>query len=288
MISSYTIVVKSLGKNLVIKLNVGGKIFLTTLTTLLNEKDTFFTNYFSDRFKPSCEVDGSYFIDRNYKYFEYILDHLRGKDLSKIVEEFTPGQLDDFAQEVAFYQIRSMYKLFNIKVLKRLKKLGVYLDEINTMPMFDANYCSNNATIIGNYKVKKHGITGWNCCILATHSEHFQIKLINKCEHLMVGMATKKVNLNGCNYNSCGWYYQAYRGNLFSQDGQQEAPFFNSPSYKPGTIIEVILKDNTLSFKVNHKDIGVAFRSLPNHDVLFPAFELFDQHCEFEFVDLDE
>jgi hypothetical protein len=59
-----------------IKLNVGGKIFTTTLNTLTTEKNTFFNSMFSEQFKPQPDEDGEFFIDRNPEYFHLILDYL--------------------------------------------------------------------------------------------------------------------------------------------------------------------------------------------------------------------
>ncbi len=68
-------------------LNIGGKRFEASKTTLLTSPDSFFTAMLcSERWKPS--EDGTYFIDRNPKLFGRILDYLRTgelrvKDLSK-------------------------------------------------------------------------------------------------------------------------------------------------------------------------------------------------------------
>jgi hypothetical protein len=57
-------------------LEVGGKRFAASKSTLLSAKDTFFTAMLcSDHWKPN--EDGAYFIDRNSKHFGRILDYLR-------------------------------------------------------------------------------------------------------------------------------------------------------------------------------------------------------------------
>lgn len=55
-----------------IKLNVGGKIYKTTLATLQKDPDSTLGAMFSGRFavEPS-EDDGAYFIDRDGKAFRY-------------------------------------------------------------------------------------------------------------------------------------------------------------------------------------------------------------------------
>lgn len=48
-----------------IKLNVGGKLFETSISTLTNNKSKFFTAMFSGRWDIPKEEDGCFFIDRD-------------------------------------------------------------------------------------------------------------------------------------------------------------------------------------------------------------------------------
>ena len=56
-----------------VKLNVGGKIYSTTLSTLRKDPDSMLCAMFSGRheLKPDAE-DGAYFIDRKGKLFRYV------------------------------------------------------------------------------------------------------------------------------------------------------------------------------------------------------------------------
>jgi hypothetical protein len=64
------------GAGVVVKLNVGGHSYVTTASTLTHGDDNFFTSLLSGRV-PSAKVDDAYFIDRNGRYFEPVLDYLR-------------------------------------------------------------------------------------------------------------------------------------------------------------------------------------------------------------------
>ena len=56
-----------------IKLNVGGKIYETTLDTLRKDPDSMLCAMFSGRFELTAnEVNGAYFIDRDGKLFRYV------------------------------------------------------------------------------------------------------------------------------------------------------------------------------------------------------------------------
>jgi len=65
---------KSLRK---VKLDVGGKIFSTSMTTLTNAPNSMLSAMFSGRYNLETDPDGTIFIDRNPTYFEHILDWLR-------------------------------------------------------------------------------------------------------------------------------------------------------------------------------------------------------------------
>ena len=67
--------------NDIIKLNVGGEVFLTTRSTLLSCPDSLLAKMFdpdSDRPPAAVAEDGGgYFLDVNARYFAVILEWLR-------------------------------------------------------------------------------------------------------------------------------------------------------------------------------------------------------------------
>jgi len=65
----------------VIKLNIGGYHFTTTKSTLLSRGENFFTPLLNGKLNSFKDETGAFFIDRNGKYFEPILDFLRHGDL---------------------------------------------------------------------------------------------------------------------------------------------------------------------------------------------------------------
>jgi len=89
-----------------VKLNVGGKIYKTTLSTLQKDPDSMLCAMFSGRheLKPD-EEDGAYFIDRDAELFRYILNYLRNGKLQypddKTVQE-------DLLAEARFYQVQEV------------------------------------------------------------------------------------------------------------------------------------------------------------------------------------
>lgn len=89
--------------NTIVKLNIGGTKYQTTLKTLTSRPGTHIHNMFSKPENLLKDEDGAYFIDRNGSYFQYVLDYLRGYkvnipwdsyDISRIMDEFQYYGLD--------------------------------------------------------------------------------------------------------------------------------------------------------------------------------------------------
>ncbi|EGG21796.1 BTB/POZ domain-containing protein [Cavenderia fasciculata] len=70
-----------------IKLNVGGVLYYTSVSTLCTDPTSMFSLMFSGRFPIQREEDGSVFIDRDGRYFHYILNWLRNNSLPPIIDE---------------------------------------------------------------------------------------------------------------------------------------------------------------------------------------------------------
>ena len=64
-----------------IELNVGGRIFETTLMTLTRHRDTMLAAMFSGQHPQPHDKKGRYFIDADGDTFAYILRYLRHKQL---------------------------------------------------------------------------------------------------------------------------------------------------------------------------------------------------------------
>lgn len=65
----------------VINLNVGGYLFTTSLSTLTKYEDSMLAVMFSGRHEIVKDENGRYFVDRDGKYFRYILNFIRSNDL---------------------------------------------------------------------------------------------------------------------------------------------------------------------------------------------------------------
>jgi len=86
-----------------ITLNIGGKKFTTAKSNLLQIEHTYFYALLSSDESQPDEEDGSYFIDRNPRHFDRILDYLKTKKW--IVEDLSKQEIEKLEDDLGYYQI---------------------------------------------------------------------------------------------------------------------------------------------------------------------------------------
>ncbi|XP_058953338.2 uncharacterized protein [Pocillopora verrucosa] len=85
-----------------LKLNVGGHFFSTSLATMTKDPGSMLHAMFSGRFDTKPGEDGSYFIDRDGTHFRHILNYLR---TGKLVLPDDKVVRKELLSEAEFYQI---------------------------------------------------------------------------------------------------------------------------------------------------------------------------------------
>jgi hypothetical protein len=102
-----------------VKLNVGGKIFLTTKQTLTKEPDSFLSRLvLEDPDLPTDkDEDGAYMIDRDPRYFSTILNYLRHGKV--ILDEYL--SMEGVLAESEFYNLKKLVQKITDKIKDRPK-----------------------------------------------------------------------------------------------------------------------------------------------------------------------
>lgn len=88
-----------------IKLDVGGKIFCTSIATLTSQPNSMLSAMFSGRFSLAKDEDGCFFLDRDGKHFEKILAWLRSQEIPTFTDE---REKESFLREVNYFQLDSL------------------------------------------------------------------------------------------------------------------------------------------------------------------------------------
>ncbi|XP_056416281.1 BTB/POZ domain-containing protein KCTD14 [Hyla sarda] len=87
----------------VVQLNIGGEIYTTTIGTLKKYQGSKLFEMFNGQPKLRTDAEGRFFIDREGKYFRYILEFLRSGQV--------PTQhVQEVYKEALFYEIESLVK----------------------------------------------------------------------------------------------------------------------------------------------------------------------------------
>ncbi|CAK8679275.1 unnamed protein product [Clavelina lepadiformis] len=94
----------------VVELNVGGSYFTTSLSTLRKYPNSMLAVMFSGRHNLLTDKDGRYFIDRDGRLFEFVLNFLRQGELPpsseslKVYQEAQFYNIDEMCEELELFR----------------------------------------------------------------------------------------------------------------------------------------------------------------------------------------
>lgn len=113
-----------------IKLDVGGYIYSTSLTTLTRDKSSMLAAMFSGRHKLLLSKENTYFIDRDGTYFKYILSYLRGNlHLDTFPDDVTI--LKEIQREADYFQLTGLVDMIELILNPTLQPDDYTQDHIN-------------------------------------------------------------------------------------------------------------------------------------------------------------
>ena len=104
----------------IVKLNVGGQHFTTSLQTLTRDPNSMLAAMFSGRHELET-TDGSFFIDRDGTYFRFILNYLRNGEL--ILPDGATF-LKELEAEAKFYQVQGILDELHRTAPKEFEEVG--------------------------------------------------------------------------------------------------------------------------------------------------------------------
>ena len=104
----------------IVNLNVGGTKYTTSLSTLTKYPDSMLGVMFSGRHALLQQEDGSYFVDVDGEYFQYILSYLRDRDRGiHVLSELTGRGLDHVKYLSHYFQFQELETFVLIKEKKQ-------------------------------------------------------------------------------------------------------------------------------------------------------------------------
>jgi len=240
-----------------VKLNVGGTVYHTSLTTLLAKRGSMLEVLFSGRHTIPKDDDGNYFLDRDPKSFEFVLKYLRQLSTGKVPKLNYPSEA-----------IRS-------DVLAELKYLQVM------MPAWDSKHCGRNLTITGNIVKKTSGGGSWNANVLGCLPVDAFIVQSVTGGSIMVGLAPKQTDPNEANYHKCGFYINLGNGYVYNKTPPARG---YTGIIKANSTVEVKHVGTDILFVIDGQSKGVAFKNVPGAGTLYPSIDFLDLNATIELI----
>merc|ERR1712150_148404 len=188
---------------------------------------------------------------------------------------------DDITSLMKMPSHRLIYEAKKLrKTIKDCSSLQCMENKRNDVTVFMKKYCGTNIKLSECMRIAEGRKTscGWRLA-LGTVTHIFSVKILRHCYDLMVGFSPKEENLEKSNYTTTGYYLYCRTGGLYSSAVSDKA-YSNLFGAKNGTIITGLWdkKNGTISFRINHKDHGIAFHT--RHQELYPAFNIFTDDDE--------
>lgn len=109
----------SLANQRYVKLNIGGRLFSTSLDTL-TKQDNMLRAMFSGRLDVSTDADGYILIDRCGRHFEFLLNFLRDDDpmyVQVALQDKCELELFEILKEAKFYCMQPLVAMIEQKIM---------------------------------------------------------------------------------------------------------------------------------------------------------------------------
>jgi hypothetical protein len=222
-----------------IKLNIGGKIFMTSKSTLLKE-ESMLAAMFSGRHELQKGDDGAYFIDRDPKHFRKILNFLRDGEFA--LNDDDGVERKELIREAEYYSL--------IALLDYLSPSLIKLE-------FDPVRKGENVTIINGTTVTNNGKEDWQPAFTAstfsrgihscTFSEISSSFNNGNRNNVMVGISGVNIDHTSAAYSQVrAMMFRVYTGEIYV--GGEEYKSYTYDTQEPSVTIELDCDRRTVTW----------------------------------------
>jgi len=178
----------------VIKLNISGKIFITTSDILTSVKDCYFCGLLSKNFKQEEEI----FIPRSPKVFKYVMEYLIYREISQINDPILLNHLIKDAEYFLLEELKEMATtmLGNLNLTSQSRKFVSLSSSAN--PGNGQYYIFNIVNAISSnddFTVNGNRVT-------IRHNGTYQLSVKEPTQNSSNG-SYFSINKNGANLSSC-------------------------------------------------------------------------------------
>ncbi|EGC34912.1 hypothetical protein DICPUDRAFT_98057 [Dictyostelium purpureum] len=221
-----------------VSLNVGGRIFSTTRTTILRDKESMLAKMFSESWDSAKDINGAYLIDRSPDYFAPLLNFLRCGTIT--IDDGI--NIEGVYQEARFFNITGMVdKLASMVERKSRSDVFTRKDVISILLTSSSNSSlrCQGLNLAGvdlskldlrniNFKMTNFKETNLSKCNL----DNALLQEADLSGADLSGASLRGTNLTGANLESCN-----LKGANFEDRGGQRATLENV-NFKNATLEE--------------------------------------------------
>lgn len=244
-----------------VALNVGGKIFTTTKSTLRAIPDSKLDKIITGRFPVIKDENENIFLDRNPDYFQYVLEFLRdGSILYPSQDSFARKRIN---HELKHFELVSTQKnQFVLDSAKKSADIQIGDDQLTAWKSsFEAN-----SVVLGDQELT-NGVYNWQVEILAKSAFY----------HQAYGVCSSTV----AHANPVGFYFNSFPCVTTQGYGCLFNPT-NMPVLTVGDIIEFMYDADTRHFEVSCKAKGLHCKTVVSGDKIKPFFLVYGNGDKFK------
>eukprot|EP01135_Chromosphaera_perkinsii_P004832 Nk52_evm10s298 gene=Nk52_evmTU10s298 len=220
---------KSQGDDRIVQLNIGGYRYFTTRETLTSKGENFFSAMLAGRIPVVKDSKGAYFIDRNGKFFEPLLESLRGSKPLLIPATMSKAEVLDLAR-FFLIDVREDQQLGVVEIRTQMKLLKI----INSAPVHKSE--DGYGRIVSLPNVKFNGISFRNFFMA---NSNFEGCTFQDCS--FEGLKLENSNLSNCKIINCNAANTEFINTKFNQstlvDTVMDQSFFRGSTTVKGSYL---------------------------------------------------
>ena len=222
-----------------VKLDVGGHIFSTSVSTLCKHDNSMLAAMFSGRHQlKECE-DGTFFIDRDGTYFRYILNFLRGRILDGNDLPSDKHVLREIKQEADFYQLDVLVQFIdNVINNETLGKNDFSQEDINKLLSTVVRTEKTSKASVSNSRLFNHGISVANAAFMGQHQNVENGNLGGKADFVIQNMTKSKLDFTGKSLSGISFSHTTFNHDVSFRNADLSGSLFYGCEFSVGCTID--------------------------------------------------
>jgi len=223
-----------------VKLDVGGHIFSTSLSTLCKHDNSMLAAMFSGRHQlKECE-DGTFFIDRDGTYFRYILNFLRGRIIDASDLPSDRHVLREIKQEADFYQLNDLAVFIdNLLANDALGKNDFSQEDINKLLSTVVRTEKSSKPSISNSRLLSQGISVANAAFMGQHQNVNENGNVGgKADFVIQNMTKNKLDFTGKSLSGISFSHTTFNHDVSFRNADLSGSLFYGCEFSVGCTID--------------------------------------------------